>query len=403
MIKFRPSRICLLFLTLLLMPVKEGIGCSMFKITLFGKTMVGNNEDFWNPNTYMWTEQGKNQEYGAIYFGYDNFWPQGGVNQAGLVFDGFAEEYLAIIDTLGKLPLKSDFIKEIMRTCANVDQVRKYLRQYNLSGLERGMLLFVDKSGKYLVVEGDSLMIGNREYYVLSNFYPSLTPDENKVPIAFYQKGRKLLESRKDTSLSFCSAVMDTMHQEKEWGGGTMYTTIYDLNDGIIYLYNFRDFAHVMKFDINLELEKNNYARFIPDLFPENNIAQDYLTNYNSLLKELDQLRVDSIIKDSVYCSQVTNVLLLQHKGLISKFSNVIFEIGNSWTNKNEYNSAVAVFRIGVSLYPDTWSAYAILADAYMRTNRFDLALFNYERAVDLNPEFTDGIKQIEMLKETYK
>jgi len=135
------------------MSVSEGIGCSMFKISLYGKTMVGNNEDFWNPNTYMWTEKGQNQEYGAMYFGYDNFWPQGGVNQAGLVFDGFAEDFLVISDTLGKLPLKSDFIKEIMKTCENVEQVRNYLKHYNLSGLERGMLLFVDKSGKYLIAD----------------------------------------------------------------------------------------------------------------------------------------------------------------------------------------------------------------------------------------------------------
>jgi len=389
----------LLFVFLGCLSVTEGIGCSMFKITLYGKTMVGNNEDFWNPNTYMWTEQGKNQEYGAIYFGYENFWPQGGINQAGLAFDGFAEEYLAIRDTLGKLPLKSDFIKEIMKTCASVDQVRIYLKLYNLSGLERGMLFFVDKTGKYLIVEGDSLIIGTREYYTLSNFYPSLTPDENKVPIAFYQKGRKLLESRRDTSISFCSSVSDTMRQEKEWGGGTMYTTIYDLNEGIIYLYHFRDFDHVLKFDINLELEKNNYTRFIPDLFPENKTAQDYLNNYNSIHKELEQLKDESIIKDSSLISQITNNLLLQHKGLISKFSDVIFEIGNSWTNKNEYSLAVAVFRIGVVLNPDTWTAYAILADAYMRTTQFELALFNYERAVSLNPDFTDGRKQIEMLK----
>jgi len=389
----------LFFVILGCMSVTEGFGCSMFKISLYGKTMVGNNEDFWNPNTYMWTEQGKNQEFGAIYFGYENFWPQGGINQAGLVFDGFAEEYLVIRDTLGKPPLKNDFIKEIMKTCASVEQVRKYLKQYNLSGLERGMLFFVDKTGKYLIAEGDSLIIGNREYYVLSNFYPSQTPDVTKVPIVFYQKGRKLLESRRDTSISFCSSVSDTLHQEKEWGGGTMYTTIYDLNEGIIYLYHFRDYDHVVKFNLNLELEKSNYNRFIPDLFPDNKTAHDYLANYNSIKRDLEQLKVDSIIKDSVRCSQIENNLLQQHKGLIIKFSDVIFDAGNSWTNKNEYNSAVVVFRIGVSLNPDLWTAYAILADAYMRTNQFDLALINYEKAVSLNPEFTDGMKQIEMLR----
>ena len=64
--------------------------------------MVGNNEDYWIPNTRIWFEQGKNGECGAAYVGYDNFFPQGGMNQAGLVFDGFSEDYKAIRDTVGK-------------------------------------------------------------------------------------------------------------------------------------------------------------------------------------------------------------------------------------------------------------------------------------------------------------
>jgi hypothetical protein len=31
----------------------------MFKLTMYGKTMVGNNEDYWNPNSRIWFEHGK--------------------------------------------------------------------------------------------------------------------------------------------------------------------------------------------------------------------------------------------------------------------------------------------------------------------------------------------------------
>jgi hypothetical protein len=74
---------------------QNAFGCTMFKLTMYGKTMVGNNEDYWNPNSRIWFEQGKTHEYGAVYVGYDNFGPQGGMNQAGLVFDGFSMDYLA--------------------------------------------------------------------------------------------------------------------------------------------------------------------------------------------------------------------------------------------------------------------------------------------------------------------
>ena len=161
--------------------IHNGFACSMFKVTMFGKTMVGNNEDYWNPNTRIWFEQGKNGEYGAAYVGFDDFYPQGGMNQAGLVFDGFSEDYKAISDTLGKKSLGMDFLKEILKKCATVDDVKKYLSQHNLSGLETSMFLFVDRTGKYLVAEGDSLIIGDKPSYVLSNFYPSQVKDENEI------------------------------------------------------------------------------------------------------------------------------------------------------------------------------------------------------------------------------
>ena len=74
-----------------------------------------------------------------------------------------------------------------------------------------------------------------------------------------YQKGRRYLENSKDTSISFCTSVMDTMHQERVWGAGTMYTTVYDLTEGTIYLYFFRDYTHVIKFNLDKELSKNNH------------------------------------------------------------------------------------------------------------------------------------------------
>ena len=116
------------------------------------------------------------------------------MNKAGLVFDGFSEDYKAISDTLGKKSLRMDFLKDILKTCATVDEVKKYFNQYNLSGLETSMFLFIDKTGKYLVVEGDSLIIGNKPCYVLSNFYPSQVKDENEIDIPLYQKGRRLNE-----------------------------------------------------------------------------------------------------------------------------------------------------------------------------------------------------------------
>ncbi len=390
-------------LILVFISIQASLGCSMFKLTVFGKTMVGNNEDYWNPNSRIWFEQGKVNEYGAVYVGYDDFWPQGGMNQAGLVFDGFSMDYLAINDTLGKKSLDVNFLKDIMKKCTLVEDVKKYLIQYNLHGLETSMFLFIDKTGKYLVVEGDSLITGNNQSYVLSNFYPSLIKDENEINIPIYHKGKRLLESKKDTSISFCTSVMDTMHQERNWGAGTMYTTIYDLKEGSIYLYFFRDYTHVMKFNLNQELKKKNYSLVIPDLFPENKKGQDFLNNYNAINSSLDLYKSEDILSDSIRYNNVTSTLFKKDIKLVRIFSNKINEIGNSWMEKNNYSAAIGVFKISVKISPDSWIAYSTLAAAYLKNKQEDLALINYEKSIELNPDYLEGRNQIEQLRRILK
>ena len=382
---------------------QTALGCSMFKLTMYGKTMVGNNEDYWNPNSRIWFEQGKVNEYGAVYVGYDDFWPQGGMNQAGLVFDGFSMDYLAINDTLGKKSLDVNFLRYIMKKYSAVDDVKKYLSQYNLHGLETSMFLFIDKTGKYLVVEGDSLITGNNQSYVLSNFYPSQIKDENEINIPIYHKGKRLLESKKDTSISFCSSVMDTMHQERNWGAGTMYTTIYDLKEGTIYLYFFRDYTHVVKFNLNQELKKKDYSLVIPDLFPENKKGQDFLNNYNAINSSLDLYKSEDILSDSIRYNNVTSTLFKKNIKLIRIFANKINEIGNSWIEKNNYSAAIGVFRISVKISPDSWSAYSTLAAAYLKNKEEDLALINYEKSTELNPDYLEGRNHIEQLRRILK
>ncbi len=249
------------------------LGCSMFKITHDGKTMVGNNEDAWRFDSKIWFEQGNDSLLGAMYVGHDTKVPQGGMNEAGLVYDAF---------TVYKRPLKDmsdrpgigaygSFDREILKHCRTVDEVEAWVKRHNTADLNGVMLLFVDPTGKYLVVEADTTMMGNDARYVLVNFCPSLTPNTDEVTIGRYIKGRKFLEGKTDTSLAFCTAMMDTMHEcRKRLGDGTTYTTIYNLNDGLVYLYFYHDYSKVVAFNLKEELAKPNHELLMRDLFPPN-------------------------------------------------------------------------------------------------------------------------------------
>ncbi len=277
------------FLAYILLVSVAVFPCSMFKITMYGKTMVGNNEDAWRLDSRIWFENGKDGKYGSAYVGHNDLFPQGGMNEMGLVYDGFAVNTRKLNPVYGKkyIDNMSSFLKMIMQNCKSVDEVHNLLNQYNRSIFNGAMLLFVDITGKYLVLEVDTITTGNNSEYILSNFCPSGTkPDDVKIPR--YIRGNLFLKKNNpDTSLGFCLSVMDTMHEcRSKIGDGTTYTTIYDLKEGIIYLYFYHDFKHVVKFKLHQELGKGDHMIRMLDIFPTNQEYirfTEYKTPFNSI------------------------------------------------------------------------------------------------------------------------
>jgi hypothetical protein len=73
------------------------------------------------------------------------------------------------------------------------------------------MYLLIDPSGKFLIVEADTLIHGNEANFIMVNFRPSETKNPNAIKIPRYYQGVNLLKNVSDTTLSFCASVMDTM------------------------------------------------------------------------------------------------------------------------------------------------------------------------------------------------
>lgn len=261
------QRIVLLFIFLLCTQIT--FACSAFKITANGKTFVGNNEDAWRINPKLWFVPGANGTYGVVYVGANDVMSQGGINEKGLMYDGFSimpkEDKPAGIDYAPK-----DLLREIMETCATVLEVKEKLKPYNRYFFTRGMLFMVDKHGDYLVIEPDTIVEGNDPKYILTNFCPSVT-FEKDVPQKRYWRGRAFLEHRNEADLTTALGMMDTMSECREkMGDGTMYTSLYDLDSGNIYLYFYHDYKHEVKLNIAEELAKGERKILISDLFPRN-------------------------------------------------------------------------------------------------------------------------------------
>ena len=64
--------------------------CTAFLATGGDVVLAGNNEDSVNPRTKVWFVPSADGQFGRVYFGFDSLSPQGGMNERGLFFDGFA-------------------------------------------------------------------------------------------------------------------------------------------------------------------------------------------------------------------------------------------------------------------------------------------------------------------------
>lgn len=392
----------------ILMLIQNVSACSMFKITKGGKTMVGNNEDYWNPNTRMWFEQGGNSKFGAMYVGFDNLYPQGGMNEAGLVFDGFSMDYMAVTDTVGKKSIGSEqelfsFTKTILQTFSKVTEVKEFLSKYNLESFNSSLLFFVDKSGQYLIMEGNALILGNDPTYIQSNFYPSCTKDANKVNIPFYQKGRNYLkENPADTSLAYCTSMMNAMHQDFGEFGGSLYTTIYDLENGKIHLYYHFDFETVVTFDLNEELKKGNRLITIPELFPKNKTAQKQVELYNQTGALIQSLDNPALSTDSIKLHELIAQLIKIKPDF--RFESEINAIGYKWMRDyTNVEIAIQVFKLNTEIYPKSSNVFDSLGEAYLKNGQKKESNVNYKKSRKLAKRNSTAKAQRRQMKKSLK
>lgn len=375
--------------------IPNAFSCSMVKLTRNGKTIVGNNEDWFNPNTRIWFETRRNGGFGAMYVGFENMFPQGGMNEAGLVFDGFGQSYRAVTDTIGKLKIPpGDLYKKIMQECATVDEVKNVFNQYNRDFWSSAVLRFIDKSGKYLYVDGDSLIIGDNATFVQTN----VRPYENKECWRL-EKATRLVADSYNTSIDYCTSVMDSVHQGGNWGG-SVYTTIYDLNEGKIYLYYFYDYKHKVTFDLKDELLKGDRVLIMPELFPENEIGQKFHTEFNKIYSQIKILADSSVTDKITAINAIKNEISNSFIDSYPFFRKVTDFAEYYKSEKADYPTAILYLRLNVEIYPDDWRVHNTLANVYLKNKDYQLAINSYQRSVELNPDNTSAKKQIDYLKQ---
>lgn len=295
-VKAIPVLLIFIFLNCFIQSAKA---CSMYKVTVNGKTMVGCNQDAWRKTTSIWFEKSTNEnEYGVCFTGSrmvgpNKFAPQSGMNEKGLVFSRLVAYHPnKNLNQKKKKQITNEvqYLTDILHKCRTIDEVKRYIERYNHSFFLEDVFIYIDKSGDYLVVEPYELIRGNDPSYVLANFCPSVTSNQNARKQMRYKDGEDyLIANGLATSLDFCRSLSDTMSVCRARNGdGTLLTSIWDVEAGLVNLYFYHNYEHTVQFNLAKELALGDHTISIPNLFPANPEFERYLDyktpfNVNSL------------------------------------------------------------------------------------------------------------------------
>ena len=73
--------------------------------------------------------------------------------------------------------------------------------------------------------------------------------------------------------------------------------------------------------------------------------------------------------------------------------------LGYTLMGQNKLPEAIAIFKVNVELYPDSWNVYDSLGEAYMANGDKELAIANYKKSLELNPKNGGGARMLKKLE----
>lgn len=267
--------------------------CTIFTVSEDGVVFFGNNEDYVNPNTYYWVEPSQGGYYGGVYFGFDNFWPQGGINETGLAFDINSLPATPMIDHF-ELPYPDTYDGyTILRNCATVDEAIAHVQQFNWGPAMWGQIHVADANGDAVVIgpgpDGELVFTrkGTGNSYLISTNFNVAGPAGQESECQRYQITDELLKKvgiSEQLTPEYVKQVLDAAHQESA-DTNTLYSTIYDLKRGIILIYYFHQFEEVVELSVKDELDNKPEPVLLSSLFSESVVenAESIVSRYRFL------------------------------------------------------------------------------------------------------------------------
>ena len=75
--------------------------------------------------------------------------------------------------------------------------------------------------------------------------------------------------------------------------------------------------------------------------------------------------------------------------------------LGYSLLQNEKIMDAIELFKLNTIAYPNSWNVYDSLGEAYMKNGQTELAIKNYEKSLELNPNNTNATLMLKNLNKT--
>lgn len=77
---------------------------------------------------------------------------------------------------------------------------------------------------------------------------------------------------------------------------------------------------------------------------------------------------------------------------------NELVGLGYQLIRMKQYKDAIAIFKLSVEAYPKSYNTYDSLAEAYMDDGDKDLAIQNYRKSLEINPQNNNAVEKLKAL-----
>jgi tetratricopeptide (TPR) repeat protein len=350
--------------------------------------MVGNNEDYVDPRTGLWFVPATNESFGQVFWGYDRFlYPyQGGMNDQGLFIDINAIPETGWRDRPTKPNFDGDVIEKVLTRFGTVDEAVRFFQEFDVD-LGWVKYVVVDADGNSAIIEwlDDEVHVIRRDglYQISTNYLSPLEPTEPR-----YQIAEKILSQPAEPSVTQMRRVLSATAYDVNEIGQTLYSTICDLKRKTVNVYHFHNFEEVVIFDLLDELEKGGTEYKIPELFE---IRPHYEFWFNVSGTELGAGDLDGFIEEHGIDGAIEQFQIMRDDR--RTYNKYIFEewalhsLAMSYQANEQFEEAIAIFRLSAETFPDSWEAHRNLAEAYLAIGNRELAMDSYRKASEINPD----------------